>query len=155
MVVEEDPSLSIPAFAGFVLCYVPVTVFAAPVVFNIPALAPLVLRVIEVTVVTTPAGLSVTTFAGFVLGHKPPVLLPISSRASFHVVAVGVADVAGCARPVVLDVAALGTGLVLGDISFTVFAVPVVFDVAAFAGFIWSHLNVAVSAEPAHGNFMI
>ena len=124
-------------------------------VFNVPALAPLVLRVVEVAVVATPAVLSVATFAGLVLGHEPPVLFIVPTPASFHVVAVGVADVAGCAGPVVLDVAALGAGFVLGDIPFTVFAVPVVFNVAAFAGFVWSHLNVAVSAEPAHGNFMI
>ena len=124
-------------------------------VLNIPALTGFVLRVIKVTVVATPAGLSVTAFASLVLRHEPPVLFIVPTPASFHVVAVGVADVAGCARPVVLDVAAFGAGLVLGDILFTVFAVPVVFNVAAFAGFVWSHLNVAVSAEPTHGNFMI
>jgi hypothetical protein len=120
------------------------------VILDVTALAGLVLRVVEVTVVATPASLGVAALAGFVLGDKPPELLRIASTTAFHVVAFGVADVASGAGPVVLDVVALGAGLVLGDAPVLVLADPVVLNVAALAGLVRSYLKIAVFAQPTH-----
>jgi hypothetical protein len=152
-----------------------IAVVASPVVLYVTTLASLKLRVVEVAVVAAPASLDIAALAGLELGDKPPVLFIVASTTAFHVVAVGVADVASGAGPVVLNVVALGTGLELGDVPLAIFAGPVVLDVvalgtglelgdapvfvpaepvvlnvAALAGLEGSHFKVAVFAEPTH-----
>jgi hypothetical protein len=152
-----------------------IAVVASPVILYVTALAGLKLRVVEVTVVAAPASLDIAALAGLELGDKPPVLFIVAATTAFHVVAVGVADVASGAGPVVLNVVALGTGLELGDVPLAIFAgpvfldvvalgtglelgdapvfvpaEPVVLNVAALAGLEGSHFKVAVFAEPTH-----
>lgn len=140
----------VAAFAVLILCHVSVTVFASPVVLHVAALAPFVLGVVEVAVVAPPGALSVAALAGLVLRDEPPILFPVSSVASLHVVAVAVADMAGRACPVFLSIPAFLASFVLGDIQFAVFAVPVILNVPTLASFILGNLKVAVFAKPPH-----
>lgn len=120
-------------------------------ILNVSALAGFVFGVVEVAVVATPAALSVSAFTGLVFRVEPPVLLVHSSSTAFHVVACGVANMAGCAGPVVLGIVALGTSFISGDIPLAVFAVPIVFNIAAFrASLVLGYFKVTVFAQPPH-----
>lgn len=136
--------LNVSAFTTFELGNISITIFATPVVFDISTFALLEFRVVEVTIVTSPTIFDVSAFASFELGNVPMTGLEHSKGTFLHVVAIWVASMARCTSPVVFNVFALRAFFELWHVFLAVIAVPVVLDVAAFAGLECSYLKIAV-----------
>ncbi len=118
-------------------------------VLNVTTFTSLKPRVIEVTVIASPAFLNIATFASFEFRYIPPIGLVHPSPTSFHVVSFGVANVAGGAGPIVLNIAALLAGLKLWYVLFAVFAVPIILNILAFwTSFKFGHTIVLIPANP-------
>jgi hypothetical protein len=132
--------LYVSTLAPLELSHIAITVLAAPVVLNVSTFALLEFRVVEIAVVATPAVLNVSAFARLELGDVPVGAGECSKGTLFHCISVGVADVAGGAGPMVLDVLALGAFLELGNVFLAVVARPVVLNIAALTGLEGSHL---------------
>jgi hypothetical protein len=112
-------------FAGLPLGDIPVAIPAPPIVLPVIAPADQALGIIVIAIIAPPPVLFGAAPAGVALGGVPPVGWIVALPATFHVVACGVAVVAGGALPVVRPVVAALAGVLLLDRPVAVQTVPV------------------------------